>query len=169
MAAAAPGAVTGGAAQMIAAAQTWLGWPYAWGGGGNVGLPICALPRSRQPELQRPTRGICCSPGGHDGSITSASMLRAHRVRRRSRRRRHPRHLATQFHVGTRIPRSAGLAALQPGDLVFFAYNPSTGTGIHHVAIYLGDGMMLEAPHTGAVVRVAPMRLSDYAGGSRIL
>ncbi len=35
----------------------------------------------------------------------------------------------------------------QPGDLVFF-------DGLGHVGIYLGGGQMVDAPHTGAVVRV---------------
>ena len=37
---------------------------------------------------------------------------------------------------------------LRPGDLLFF-YSP-----IAHVAIFLGHGRMIEAPHTGAKVRV---------------
>lgn len=41
------------------------------------------------------------------------------------------------------------LDELQPGDMLF----PSDG----HVAIYLGDGMMIHAPHPGASVEVAPV------------
>jgi cell wall-associated NlpC family hydrolase len=40
---------------------------------------------------------------------------------------------------------------LRAGDLVFF-HSP-----ISHVGIYLGGGMMLHAPHTGDVVKVAPL------------
>ena len=43
----------------------------------------------------------------------------------------------------------------QPGDLVFF-------NGLEHVGIYLGGGQMVDAPHTGAVVRVE----SIYGFGS---
>ena len=39
------------------------------------------------------------------------------------------------------------LSQAQPGDLVFF-------DGLSHVGIYLGNGQMVDAPHTGAVVRV---------------
>jgi cell wall-associated NlpC family hydrolase len=42
--------------------------------------------------------------------------------------------------------------AAQPGDLIFY-YSP-----ISHVAIYLGDGMLIHAPATGKTVSVAPVR-----------
>jgi cell wall-associated NlpC family hydrolase len=45
--------------------------------------------------------------------------------------------------------RSVSVSALQPGDLVFF------NSPISHVGIYLGKGLMVHAPHTGDVVRVA--------------
>ncbi|MFZ4584242.1 MAG: NlpC/P60 family protein [Acidimicrobiia bacterium] len=45
------------------------------------------------------------------------------------------------------------LGALEPGDLVF--YGPGGG---NHVAMYIGNGLMIEAPHTGAVVRVTGLR-----------
>jgi cell wall-associated NlpC family hydrolase len=38
---------------------------------------------------------------------------------------------------------------LQPGDLVF------GGSPVHHVGLYVGNGLMVHAPHTGDVVRVA--------------
>ncbi len=44
---------------------------------------------------------------------------------------------------------------MQPGDLVFF-------DGLGHVGIYLGGGQMVDAPHTGAVVRIE----SIYGFGS---
>ncbi len=43
------------------------------------------------------------------------------------------------------------ISDLQPGDLVFY-YSP-----ISHVAIYLGNGQIIHAPHTGDVVRIAPL------------
>jgi cell wall-associated NlpC family hydrolase len=65
--------------------------------------------------------------------------------------------------VGLRLPRTAAdqyaytqsaavpLSALQPGDLVF--WGPSAA-GIHHVAIYVGAGQILDAPDTGSTVQV---------------
>lgn len=51
---------------------------------------------------------------------------------------------------------------LQPGDLVYF------GHPIHHVGIYIGGGKMIEAPYTGADVRITDFGYrNDYAGASR--
>jgi cell wall-associated NlpC family hydrolase len=69
-----------------------------------------------------------------------------------------PRVASDQQNVGASISR----ANLQPGDLVFFG-NPA-----HHVGIYVGDGTMIHAPHTGSVVRYDSMDRSDFAGGRRV-
>jgi len=50
---------------------------------------------------------------------------------------------------------------LQPGDLVFF------GHPIHHVGMYVGNGMMVHAPETGELVQVSPMSRGDLVGASR--
>lgn len=78
-----------------------------------------------------------------------------------------PRVSRDQFNAGTRIPRTAGVGALQPGDLVFFASNPATGAGVHHVGIYLGAGQMINAPNRLSVVREEPLWMDSYAGGVR--
>ncbi|MFN2626582.1 MAG: NlpC/P60 family protein [Mycobacteriales bacterium] len=59
------------------------------------------------------------------------------------------------------------LAALAPGDLLFWGTLPGQPGSIHHVALYIGAGMMIAAPHTGAVVRVQPVYLEDYFGATR--
>ena len=51
---------------------------------------------------------------------------------------------------------------LEPGDLIFF------GADIGHVAFYIGNGLMLDAPDTGAVVRVEPVWWTSYVGAVRI-
>jgi len=61
-----------------------------------------------------------------------------------------PRVAADQFAAGEHVE----LAQAQIGDLVFFAPDPSDPATIDHVGIYLGAGRMVEAPHTGAAVRV---------------
>jgi cell wall-associated NlpC family hydrolase len=52
-------------------------------------------------------------------------------------------------------------SGLQPGDLVFF-YSP-----IHHVGMYVGGGMMIDAPHTGAYVEEVPVYWAAYSGAAR--
>ncbi|HEY5202486.1 MAG TPA: NlpC/P60 family protein [Acidothermaceae bacterium] len=53
-------------------------------------------------------------------------------------------------------------SALQPGDLVYF------GRPIHHVGIYIGGGKFIEAPYTGAKIRISNLSARhDYAGASR--
>jgi len=59
-----------------------------------------------------------------------------------------PRTSQEQAQVGTPV---AGLAQAQPGDLVFF--EPSS-TGPGHVGIYIGNGEMIDAPHTGTDVQI---------------
>ncbi len=58
-----------------------------------------------------------------------------------------PRVAAQQQAATQRITR----AELSPGDLVFYG-NPA-----HHVAIYLGAGKIIQAPHTGAVIDIVNM------------
>ena len=53
-------------------------------------------------------------------------------------------------------------ADLEPGDLVFFFPD------ISHVGIYLGDGLMVDAPDFGEVVRVEPVYWSAFVGAVRI-
>ena len=55
-----------------------------------------------------------------------------------------------QWEEGPHVP----LDNLQRGDLLFYATNNSDPATIHHVGIYIGDGMMVDAPFTGAFVRI---------------
>jgi len=63
-----------------------------------------------------------------------------------------PRVAADQAAVGHAV----ALADLLPGDLVFFATG-KTQASVHHVAMYLGNGLVVHAPHAGAVVEVSPL------------
>ena len=62
------------------------------------------------------------------------------------------------WNSGVHIPR----ADLEPGDLVFFFAD------ISHVGIYLGDGLMVDAPDFGEAVQVQPVFWSAYVGAVRI-
>ncbi|MEU4218457.1 NlpC/P60 family protein [Actinoplanes sp. NPDC026623] len=57
--------------------------------------------------------------------------------------------------------------SLLPGDLLFFS-SSNSWTGIHHVAMYAGRGMMVEAPRTGLNVRLTPVRWTRLFGATRI-
>jgi len=65
--------------------------------------------------------------------------------------------------------RPVAMRDLRPGDLVFFADRPSDPRTIHHVGMYIGNGLMVEAPYTGAVVRTSSIMRSSYAGAVRPL
>ncbi|MGN6473312.1 MAG: NlpC/P60 family protein [Mycobacteriales bacterium] len=68
-----------------------------------------------------------------------------------------------QWNEGAHVSR----ADLRPGDLVFFAYNTSDPATIHHVGMYIGNGQMVEAPYTGAYVRISSYARPDYIGAVR--
>ncbi len=70
-----------------------------------------------------------------------------------------PHYTVSQWNMGEHISRSQ----LEPGDLVFFY------AGIDHVGIYLGDGLMVDAPSTGQVVQVQPVMWDVYVGAVRII
>lgn len=65
-----------------------------------------------------------------------------------------PRTSEEQASAGTAVP---SLATAAPGDLVFFAGSDGTATAPGHVGIYLGDGMMIDAPYTGTDVQIQPV------------
>jgi peptidoglycan DL-endopeptidase CwlO len=72
-----------------------------------------------------------------------------------------PRTSRSQWTIGTHIDSMADLVA---GDLVFYGDTAST---IHHVGLYVGDGLMIEAPFTGETVRTASINRPDYFGATR--
>jgi peptidoglycan DL-endopeptidase CwlO len=76
-----------------------------------------------------------------------------------------PRTAADQYAA---IPTKVPLGEIEPGDLLFWATDTSDPTTIHHVAIYVGNGMMLAAPHTGTNVSVEPVYLDGYIGAARV-
>ncbi|GAB2970577.1 C40 family peptidase [Amycolatopsis acidiphila] len=134
--------VTGSASAVVeravARAMSQLGMPYAWGGGNAGG----------------PTRGI------HDGGVADAYgdyrkigfdcsglMIYAYGGAVSL-----PHYSGYQYDAGRKVP----LSQMRRGDLLFWGRS-----GIHHVAMYLGAGMMIEAPESGMVVRVTPVRYGD--------
>jgi len=70
-----------------------------------------------------------------------------------------PHQSAEQQGMGTPVSSDQ----LQPGDLVFF------GSPAYHVGMYIGNGMFVQAPTSGDVVKVSPLaNMSDYSGATRV-
>jgi cell wall-associated NlpC family hydrolase len=70
-----------------------------------------------------------------------------------------PHQAAAQYGYGVAVPRDQ----LQPGDLVFY-------DGLSHVGIYIGNGDIVHAPHTGDVVKISPLSqgAASYVGARRL-
>ncbi len=119
-------------------AVSQLAVPYSFAAGNSAG----------------PTLGID-SPGGgeHDGSVRGFDcsglslyawapyLSLAHDA-------------ATQYTAAGNLHPTPG--QLLPGDLIFWS-SDGTAAGIHHVAIYLGGGLVVQAPQSGDVVRITAM------------
>ena len=104
-------------------------------------------------QLGVPYRWGGNGPGGFDCSGLSQSAYSHAGVAL-------PRVAQDQFDAGPAVTGSTP----QPGDLVFFGSGP---TGVDHVGLYVGDGLMVDAPHTGAVVRVEAADWSGMVGATR--
>jgi cell wall-associated NlpC family hydrolase len=120
-------------------ALRWLGTPYSWGGGNYSG----------------PTWGTD-GPVGFDCSGLALWAWAQVGVYL-------PHYSGYQYNSGRRVYRGD----LMPGDLVFWAYNTGDPSTIHHVAIYLGGGRVVQAPQTGDVVKISWMWYDGYIGAAR--
>lgn len=65
-----------------------------------------------------------------------------------------PRTSREQVNVGTPVDQ----AGIQPGDLIFSNWNTSarTASATDHVALYIGNGQLIQAPQPGESVGVKP-------------
>lgn len=122
---------------VIDRALSQQGVPYAWGGGNANG----------------PTQGI------HDGGVADAhgdynkigfdcSGLMIYAFAAAGVQL--PHYSGYQFEAGRKVP----LNQKRPGDMLFW----SSGGRIHHVALYIGNDQMVEAPYSGSHVRVTSVR-----------
>lgn len=130
-----------------------LGTPYSWGGGALTG----------------PTEGFAQGAGIVGFDCSSATQYAVY-------------HGTGGDNGGLTLPRTAGeqynfsrgttvwspgqsTDKLQPGDLLFYG---SSTSNITHVAMYIGNGEMYEAPRTGVDVRKAPLRTSTMVAATRL-
>jgi peptidoglycan DL-endopeptidase RipA len=143
----------------LADAKHWLGTPYSAGGGGIAG-PSTGWCSSSAPDDGRLADGSCAATSTL-GFDCSSLMLRIFAAAGKSL----PRTSREQWKVGVHV----ALSDLRPGDLLFWAYDTANPATIHHVAMYIGHGLMVQAPHTGGHVEVSPVYLSGLVGAVRPL
>ncbi|MET9225662.1 NlpC/P60 family protein [Lentzea sp. NPDC003310] len=74
-----------------------------------------------------------------------------------------PRVAAAQFNAG----RAVALDALVPGDLLFYDDGTGNPATIHHVAMYVGEGKMVDSPTDGQVVDIRSSRGDGHLMGAR--
>jgi len=67
--------------------------------------------------------------------------------------------------AGQAVPGGFNPAAYQPGDLLFYG----TASNIHHVALAIGNGQLIEAPDFGQTVSVRPIYHGDFFAATRPL
>jgi peptidoglycan DL-endopeptidase CwlO len=126
---------------------------------GSAGAPSGAAARAvafARSQLGRPYVWGASGPSSYDCSGLVMAAYRSAGVWL-------PRVSRAQWHAGPRV----GLGSLAPGDLVFFAHNTGDPGSIHHVGMYVGGGAMVEAPYSGARVRIASIGRGDYIGAVR--
>jgi peptidoglycan DL-endopeptidase CwlO len=68
-----------------------------------------------------------------------------------------PRTSREQYFAGAYLP----VSQAQAGDLVFYAYDTGDPNTIHHVAMYLGNGTIIEAQQTGVPVHIRPFSFTE--------
>jgi cell wall-associated NlpC family hydrolase len=132
----------------VGSVQSWL----------QAGPVARAAVRWALAQLGDPYRWGATGPDTFDCSGLTSSAYRAAGVGI-------PRVSRAQWGAGPHV----AVANLLPGDLVFYADNPADPATIHHVGMYIGNGLMVHAPHTGDVVRVASIWRESYAGATRIV
>jgi peptidoglycan DL-endopeptidase CwlO len=122
---------TDDAQRVVRRAMSELGVPYSWGGGGSNG----------------PSLGLSWGPGAHtvgfdcSGLVQYAYWPYVHL----------PRTTYGQIGVGHTVSRSD----IQPGDLIFSEFGEDGNPGPGHVQLAISSTHVVEAPYTGADVRVS--------------
>lgn len=111
---------------VVAAAMSYLGTPYVWGGNGRQGVDCSGL-------IQQSLKAI------------GVDM---------------PRVSSDQINSGVRIATSK----LQPGDMIGWDEN-SRNVGADHIAFYIGNNQIIEAPRPGLAVRIRTLTPAEMKSG----
>ncbi|WP_435137766.1 NlpC/P60 family protein [Actinacidiphila sp. bgisy144] len=143
---------TGTGSDAVRKAATYLGTPYVWGGGTPAG----------------PSVGFC---SGGNGMLNGTCYASAHAGFDCSSL------VQNAWWPTVHLPRTSGdqytataarpvkMSDLQPGDLIFYSHD-GNGADAYHVAMYYGDGKVIEAPKTGESVHIVPLYKSGGLVGA---
>jgi cell wall-associated NlpC family hydrolase len=154
----APGAAAE-AANAVTATCTQLGVNYSWGGG-HGGTP-------------GPTLGLCDPANGapndcHVTGFDCSGLVRYGYYRALGFDILGSGSTRSQWASGAVKQRIYNYDQLLPGDLLYYSSN-GAASGIHHVAMYLGQSWIVEAPFSGAKVRVVTLSThNDFLGAARL-
>jgi peptidoglycan DL-endopeptidase CwlO len=132
----------------VGSVQSWL----------QAGPVARAAVRWALAQLGDPYRWGATGPDAFDCSGLTSSAYRAGGAGI-------PRVSRDQWNAGPHVD----VPNLLPGDLVFYADDVGNPLTIHHVGMYIGNGLMVHAPHTGDVVRVASIWRVGYIGATRVI
>ena len=120
---------------------------------GASGTVVAALSFAAR-QLNTPYLWGGTGPGGFDCSGLLPGRLRCRRDRPAP---------GGPAAVRRRAGRPPG-SAVEPGDLIFFGDGPAA---VDHVGLYVGGGEMIDAPHTGALVRFDDASWPGLVGATR--
>lgn len=137
-------AAEGTAKDVIDAAKTQIGVPYSWGGG----------------SLEGPSEGF--DQGAGINGFDCSSLVRYAVYHGTGKTYELPRVATDQWNATKK--NTVSWDEMEPGDLMFWSRG---GGDMYHVAIYLGDGQMIEAPRTGMDVQITDARKDNFAGATR--
>lgn len=144
---------SGDAKEVIEAGKKQLGLPYSWGGG----------------ELDGPGTGF--GPGEGVKGFDCSSLVRYMIYQGTNKQTELPRVADAQYTAtkGNTVAKPGdGIDKLQPGDLMFWG---GSEPSIHHVAMYVGDGKLIEAPQPGEDIHITEAKESmggDFFAATRV-
>jgi cell wall-associated NlpC family hydrolase len=131
------------ASRLVQAARSQIGVPYAWGGGVDAG----------------PSEGFGAGRGTVGYDCSGLVLYAVFQASGGTIRLPHSADLQTRPGTGgTGVP----IGQLQAGDVISFT-RPGDAAA-HHVGIYLGAGLMVDAPQTGSQVRIDSLRSPYWEG-----
>jgi cell wall-associated NlpC family hydrolase len=145
---------------VVDAACSQLGVPYSWGGGSIHGPTYGQdYPGGGPGAHDSQVRGFDCSHLVQYAAWQGAGIALPEGTWNQAR----------WSGATARFTPAQGLGPLQPGDLLLWGSDPANLGSVHHIAIYLGNGKMVEARESGTAVMVSDVRLNaQYAGALRI-